>query len=371
MNATFSPEEQNRYDRHFKLPWLGPEGQARLKAARLLCVGLGGLGAPACLYLAAAGIGTLGLMDEDIVELANLQRQILYRTGDIGSQKVTIAQNQLASLNPSIQIITHPERLTGENAKKIISNYDIILDGSDNFKTHYLINDICHALKKPSIWAVVTQSQGRCSVFNTPEGPCYRCLFQELPPNKADSCSEAGVLGVLPGLLGIIQATEVIKLAAKIGRPLIGRVLSVDILNMDFKEYYLKKNPECVLCSGAKGNNIKQEESGDMNTINNINIKDLQKLLAEQPDDICILDVRRPDEYAICNIQGQLIPLAELPDRLDELDKNKHIIVHCKSGGRSLKASELLMQAGFERVSNLTGGIMAWIDTVDPSLTKY
>lgn len=367
----FSKTEHERYDRHFKLPVLGLEGQARLRAARVLCMGVGGLGAPASLYLAAAGIGTLGLLDDDVVELTNLQRQILYNTKDIGRAKANMAQHHLTALNPEINLIPYPERLTAENIEKIMTEYDIILDGSDNFATHYLINAACHRLQKLCVFAAVMQTEGCCSVFNMAGGPCYHCLFPEPPPaHSIGNCSEAGVLGVLPGLLGVIQATEVIKLAAKIGDPLVGRVLCVDMLSLRFQEYRLEKNNDCPLCSGL-GYSSKIDFTEEVNTMNTITVDELQQLLMEQPEDICILDVRRPDEYAICNINGQLIPLAELPNRLSEVDKTKHVVVHCRSGGRSAKATQLLMEANFPRVSNLTGGIMAWIDKIDPSLTKY
>jgi len=367
---TFSQAELERYDRHFKLPILGLEGQARLRATRVLCVGVGGLGAPACLYLAAAGIGTLGLIDDDVVELTNLQRQILYSTTDISKPKTEVAQSKLLALNPELRVIAYPERLTAENIEKIIAEYDIILDGSDNFTTHYWVNDVCHRLKKMMVFSAVTQTEGYCSVFNKAGGPCYRCLFPEPPTHDMSNCSEAGVLGVLPGLLGVIQATEVIKLAAKIGEPLVGRLLCVDILSLRFQEYRLEKNNDCPLCSGL-GYPPKIDFTEEVNTMNSVTVEELQQLLIEQPEDICILDVRRPDEYAICNINGQLIPFEELPNRLSEIDRNKHLVVHCRSGGRSAKATQLLVEAGFLRVSNLTGGIIAWIDNIDPSLTKY
>lgn len=367
----FSKTERERYDRHFKLPVLGLEGQARLRAARVLCVGLGGLGAPASLYLAAAGIGTLGLVDDDLVELTNLQRQILYNTQDIGRAKASTAQDHLTALNSEIHLIPYSERLTADNIDKIIADYDIVLDGSDNFTTHYLVNDICHRLQKPMVFGAIAQTEGSCSVFNTQEGPCYRCLFPEPPPaHSVGNCSEIGVLGVLPGLLGVLQATEVIKLAAKIGKPLLGRLLCVDMLSLRFQEYRLEKNNDCPLCSGL-GYSPKINFTEEIYTMNSITVEELQHLLIERPDDICILDVRRPDEYAICNINGQLIPIDELPNRLSEVDKSKHVIVHCRSGGRSAKATHLLTEAGFSRVSNLTGGIIAWIDNIDPSLTKY
>lgn len=371
----FSKTECERYDRHFKLSVLGVEGQFKLRSARVLCVGVGGLGTPACLYLAAAGVGTLGLVDHDKVELTNLQRQILYNTRDMGQNKAKIAQSRLAGLNTDIEIIAYPERLTPENANVFIHNYDIVLDGSDNFATHYLLNDVCHHLKKPLVWAAVAQTQGRCSVFNIEGGVCYRCLFPNPPPVSAmGNCSDMGVLGVLPGLLGVIQATEIVKLVAQIGEPLINRLLCVDMLTMGFQEYCLEKNSDCPLCSGVgyvPEDYFKDYLIGECHAMNSVTVQDLQKLLTECPDDICVLDVRRPDEYAICHIGGQLISFEELPNRLSEIDKTKHVVVHCRSGGRSAKATKLLIEAGFPRVSNLSGGIMAWIDTIDPSMTKY
>ena len=370
MDHAFSKAERERYDRHFKLPVLGLEGQVRLRAARVLCVGLGGLGAPASLYLAAAGIGTLGLLDDDLIELTNLQRQVLYSTADIHKAKAEIAQNKLLALNPNIQIIAYSERLLSGNIENIFSEYDIVIDGSDNFSTHYLINAACHRLQKPMVFATLTQTMGRCSVFNAPQGPCYHCLFPNPPAHSMGNCSEIGVLGVLPGLLGVIQATEVIKLAAQIGEPLIGRVLCVDMLRLCFEEYRLEKNNDCPLCSGL-GYSFNTDLIEETNAMNSITVEELQQLRMEQPGDICILDVRRPDEYAICNINGQLIPFEDLPDRLSEIDKNKHIIVHCKSGGRSAKATQILLEKKFPRVSNLRGGIMAWADKIDPDLMRY
>ena len=368
LNHPFSALEYERYDRHLKLAVMGVEGQKKLRAGRVLCVGVGGLGSAASLYLAAAGVGTLGLVDDDRVSLSNLQRQILYRVDDVHQLKVARANASLTALNPDLTIIAYAQRLTAENAEAIITAYDLVIDGSDNFATHYLVNAVCQRLEKPSIFAAVSRTQGHCSLFNAKNGPCYACLF---PENAAlqhgDTCSEAGVLGVLPGLLGIIQATEAIKWLAQIGEPLINRLLSVDMLSLRFQEYRLEKNPDCEVCSHSKRSSP-FDSIEKVASMHSISVKELQTLQIEQSADICLLDVRNPDEYALGNLGGQLIPLSELPHRLSEISKTKHLIVHCRSGARSAQAVQVLMDAGFSAVSNLRGGILAWAEQIDPSL---
>ena len=418
-SVSLQPEEILRYSRHFALPQVGLLGQEKLKAARILCVGAGGLGAPLLLYLAAAGIGTLGVIDDDQVELSNLQRQILYSTADLNQKKVTVVKNKLKQLNPNINIITYDKRLTKENALQIIDNYDVIADGTDNFATRYLVNDACFHLKKPNVYASIFQFEGQCSVFDAEKGPCYRCLYDAPPPaGLIPNCAEGGVLGVLPGILGSIQATEVIKLILGKGQPLIGRLLIVDALDMRFQEVVLAINPNCRLCSHhqsfaslplyeesacehkifsklagvgqqqdvlPQGTDIlisvDEEASTDgtplmpttvefpKESIEEVSVQELYALRQEHAD-FTLLDVREVYEYAICNLGGYLIPLSQLPNRLNELDKHKLCIVHCKAGPRSLQAALLLKQAGFN-VKQLTGGILAWAQEVDNSLLIY
>jgi adenylyltransferase/sulfurtransferase len=381
--TTLSNDEILRYSRHLIMPEVGMEGQQKLKAARVLCVGAGGLGSPLALYLAAAGVGTLGLVDFDVVDLTNLQRQIIHTTNDVGRPKLDSAAEKLAAINPFIQLRKFETKLSSANALDIIRQFDIVADGTDNFPTRYLVNDACVLIGKPNIYASIFRFEGQASVFAAERGPCYRCLYPEPPPpGLVPSCAEGGVLGILPGLLGVIQATEVIKLILGSGDPLIGRLLLVDALAMRFRELRLRKNPECPVCGanptirelidyqefcGIRG---ESQEAPVSSGVPEIRPEELKARL-DAGDDVFILDVREPHEYQICNLGGHLIPLGELPARLNELDSSGEIVAHCRSGVRSAKAVTLLRQAGFAKVKNLAGGILAWSDKVDPSVPKY
>jgi adenylyltransferase/sulfurtransferase len=373
-----------RYSRHLILPEVGMEGQRRLKAARVLCVGTGGLGSPLALYLAAAGVGTLGLVDFDVVDASNLQRQILHSTKDIGRRKLDSAEEKLLALNPALNVVKHETRLTSANALGILKDYDIVADGTDNFPTRYLVNDACVLLGKPNVYGSVFRFEGQASVFATEAGPCYRCLYPEPPPpGLVPSCAEGGVLGILPGLVGVIQATEAIKLILGKGESLVGRLLLVDALNMRFRELKLRKNPECPVC-GANPTVTKlidyeqfcgiepktKGETGLKNGIPQLSVKELKRRL-DAGEDVFILDVREPFEYQIANIGGKLIPQNDVPQRLAEIDREREIVVHCKSGGRSQRIAEFLSQAGYAKVVNLAGGILAWADEIDPKMQKY
>jgi adenylyltransferase/sulfurtransferase len=373
-----------RYSRHLILPEVGLEGQQKLKAAKVLCVGTGGLGAPLTFYLAAAGIGTIGLVDFDVVDESNLQRQIIHSTADVGRPKIDSAADKLKALNPHVNIVKHETMLTSANALEIIKDYDIVADGTDNFPTRYLVNDACVLSgNKPNAYASIFRFEGQASVFATEEGPCYRCLYPEPPPpGLVPSCAEGGVLGILPGLLGVVQATEVIKLILGKGEPLIGRLLLVDSLNMKFRELKLRKNPDCPVCGTHPTVTklidyqqfcgiVPEEKPAPMqNGIPQITPIDLKRRL-DAGEDVFVLDVREPHEYQIVNIGAPLIPLGDLPNRLGELDANREIVIHCKTGGRSQRAAEFLQKSGFKNVSNLAGGITAWATDVDPKLPKY
>jgi len=381
-------DELGRYSRHLILPEVGMEGQQRLKAAKVLCVGTGGLGSPLALYLAAAGIGTLGLVDFDVVDSSNLQRQIIHSTRDVGRKKVDSAQEKLNALNPTLNVVKHDTMLTSANALEIFAQYDIIADGTDNFQTRYLVNDACVLLKKPNAYGSIFRFEGQASVFATEEGPCYRCLYPEPPPpGLVPSCAEGGVLGILPGMIGTIQATEVIKLILGKGEPLIGRLLLVDALTMRFRELKLRKNPECPVC----GPNPTVTQLIDYNqfcgiapepaqaaTVKNgipqISVKELKARLdgkEARNDNFLLLDVREPYEFQIAQIGGKLIPQNDVPNRLGELNREQEIIVHCRSGARSQKIAEFLQSNGFQKVSNVAGGILAWSDEIDPTVQKY
>jgi len=377
-------DELSRYSRHLILPEVGVEGQRKLKAARVLCVGTGGLGSPLALYLAAAGVGTLGLVDFDVVDASNLQRQIIHSTADIGRKKLDSAEEKLKALNPALNVVKHDTLLSSANALDILKDYDVIADGTDNFPTRYLVNDACVLLGKPNAYGSIFRFEGQASVFGTKDGPCYRCLYPEPPPpGLVPSCAEGGVLGILPGLVGVIQATETIKLILGIGEPLIGRLLLVDALNMRFRQLKLRKNPECPVCGdhptvtklidyqqfcGIEPESAKQ--SSVKNGIQQVNVRDLKKRI-DAGEDLFILDVREPFEYQIANIGGVLIPQNDVAQRIGELDRDREIVVQCKSGGRSQRIAEYLKQSGFSKVSNLAGGILAWSDEVDPKIPKY
>ncbi|GGG88964.1 molybdopterin-synthase adenylyltransferase MoeB [Edaphobacter dinghuensis] len=393
-----SNDEIARYSRHLILPEVGMEGQQKLKAAKVLCIGTGGLGAPLALYLAAAGVGTIGLVDFDVVDHSNLQRQIIHSTRTVGMLKNDSAELMLKGLNPDLNVIKHNTMLTSANALDILKDYDVIADGTDNFQTRYLVNDACVLLGKPNAYASIYRFEGQASVFGAPLGPCYRCLYPEPPPpGLVPSCAEGGVLGILPGLLGVIQATETIKLILGIGEPLVGRLLLVDALGMNFRTLKLRKNPECPVCSAnptltelidydqfcgiEKPTSVGPlEVSRDkavadqpvVDGIPQISVEALKQKL-DAKEDVFVLDVREPHEYQIVNIGAPLIPLGSIESRIGELaaQKDREIVVHCKSGARSQKAAVALKQAGFTNVSNLTGGITAWAEKIDPSLPKY
>jgi len=381
-SATLSKEEILRYSRHLIMPEVGMEGQLKLKQARVLCIGTGGLGAPLGLYLAAAGVGHIGLVDFDVVDFTNLQRQVLFGTSDVGRPKITAAADRLRNLNPEIRIDAVEERLSSENALELFRDYDIIVDGTDNFPTRYLVNDACVLLGKPNVYGSIFRFEGQITVFGYPDGPCYRCLYPEPPPpGLVPSCAEGGVLGVLPGIVGTIQAAETLKLIIGKGQPLIGRLLLFDALGMKFRELKLRKNPDCPVCGTnrtltklidyAEFCGIRGEEApSTVTNIPEITPKELKARL-DRGDDVYVLDVREPHEYQICNIHGHLIPLGELPQHVHELDSSREIVAHCKSGKRSAQAVEFLQKAGFRKISNLKGGILAWSDEVDPRVPKY
>jgi sulfur-carrier protein adenylyltransferase/sulfurtransferase len=377
-------DELSRYSRHLILPEVGEEGQRKLKTACVLCVGTGGLGSPLALYLAAAGVGTLGLVDFDVVDASNLQRQIIHSTADIGRKKLDSAAEKLKALNPGLNVVKHDTLLSSANALDILKDYDVIADGTDNFPTRYLVNDACVLLGKPNAYGSIFRFEGQASVFAAKDGPCYRCLYPEPPPpGLVPSCAEGGVLGVLPGLVGVIQATETIKLILGKGSPLIGRLLLIDSLNMRFRELKLRKNPECPVCGEhptvTKLIDYQQfcgiapaakEQHAVKNGIPQITVTELkQRIDAGQAP--FILDVREPFEYQIANIGGKLIPQGEVPQRLSEIDRDREVVVQCKSGGRSQRIAEFLKQAGYPKVVNLAGGIIAWSNEIDSTIPKY
>jgi len=380
--SALSKEEVLRYSRHLIMPEVGMEGQLKLKQSKVLCIGTGGLGAPLGLYLAAAGVGRIGLVDFDSVDFTNLQRQVLFDTNDVGRPKIEAAAERLRNLNPEIRIDTFETRLTSENALDILKDYDIVVDGTDNFPTRYLVNDACVLLGKPNVYGSIFRFEGQITVFGYPGGPCYRCLYPEPPPpGLVPSCAEGGVLGVLPGIVGTIQAAETLKLILGKSEPLVGRLLLFDALAMRFRELKLRKNPECPVCGeqptvtrlidyaefcGVHG----EEAATTVTNVPEITPRELKTRL-DRGDDIFILDVREPHEYQICNLGGRLIPLGELSRRAAELDSSREIVAHCRSGKRSADAVEFLRQAGFRKIWNLKGGILAWSDEVDPSVPKY
>jgi adenylyltransferase/sulfurtransferase len=382
-----SADEIKRYSRHLIMPEVGVDGQKKLKAGSVLCIGAGGLGSPAAMYLAAAGVGRIGMVDFDVVDFSNLQRQLLHGTSSVGRSKLDSARDRLHDLNPHVEIDTYETTVTSDNALDLFRPYDVILDGTDNFPTRYLVNDACVLTGKPNAYGSIFRFEGQASVFGTKEGPCYRCLYPEPPPpGLVPSCAEGGVLGVLPGIIGVIQATEAIKLILGVGEPLIGRFLIYDALKMRFRELKLRKDPDCPVCGThptvtklidyEQFCGIRPEPAATQSTGAAVNewettSVDLKKRI-DAGDDVFILDVREPNEYQICKIPGSvLIPLGELPRRYAELPKDKDIVAHCKMGGRSAKAMEFLQTVGFKRVKNLKGGILDWIDKVDPSQPKY
>jgi molybdopterin/thiamine biosynthesis adenylyltransferase/rhodanese-related sulfurtransferase len=386
--STISPpvgldkDEILRYSRHLIMPEVGMDGQLKLKQARVLCIGAGGLGAPLALYLAAAGVGTLGMVDFDVVDFTNLQRQVIHDTDDVGRSKLASARDTIQDINPNVEVVPFETRLSSENALEIFKDFDIVADGTDNFPTRYLVNDACVLLNKPNVYGSIFRFEGQASVFYAAEGPCYRCLYPEPPPpGLVPSCAEGGVLGVLPGIIGSIQALETIKLILGKGQPLIGRLLLFDALGMKFREVRLRKNPECPICGphptitrlidyeqfcGIRGEEVKPDMS-----VPEITAVELKKLMDSGKGPV-LIDVREPHEFQICRIPGStLIPLGEVPARMNELNSADEIVVHCRSGARSAQAVNLLMKSGFRKIRNLKGGILAWSDQVDPSVPKY
>jgi adenylyltransferase/sulfurtransferase len=393
-----SVDELRRYDRHLTLPGVGVDGQARLKAARVLCVGAGGLGSPALLYLAAAGVGTIGIVEADVVDVSNLQRQVIYGTADVGRSKLTAARERIHAINPFVTIDAHETRFDAANAMALAAAYDVVLDGTDNFPTRYLVNDACVLARRPNVSGSIARFEGQASVFAADGGPCYRCLHPEPPPaGLIPSCAEGGVLGVLPGIIGAIQATEAVKLILGAGAPLVGRLLIYDALRMRFREVALPKDPDCPVCglqpsirevvaydavtcaagSVDRGLESQRRESSVMTKegaglpVGDITVEEL-KARMDRGDAPAIVDVREPQEFEICRIPGAvLIPMRELPSRLGELDRDAEIVVQCRSGVRSANAASWLRHQGFLGARNLTGGILEWIDKVDPSQPKY
>src|SRR6266508_1565972 len=378
-----SNEEIRRYSRHLIMPEVGIDGQRKLKSARVLAIGAGGLGSPLAVYLAAAGIGTIGIVDFDVVDDSNLQRQILYGASDVGRPKLQAAAERIRDINPNVQVVPYETRLDSSNALEIFREYDIVADGTDNFPTRYLVNDACVLTGKPTVYASIFRFEGQASVFWAEKGPCYRCLYTEPPPpGLVPSCAEGGVLGILPGLLGVIQATETIKLILETGDPLIGRLLLVDALSMRFRELKLRKNPDCVLCGpnptitklvdyeafcGVPLEAAAPAGSG----VPEITVEDF-KAMRDRGDDFVLVDVREPHEFQISAFPDSVkIPLGTLPENLNRLSTADEIVVHCKTGGRSARAVQLLRGAGFRKVRNLAGGINRWAEVVDPSMPRY
>lgn len=376
-----SPEELKRYSRHLILPEVGLEGQLRLKAARVLLIGAGGLGAPAALYLTAAGVGHIGLVDFDVVDESNLQRQVTFGTRDVGRPKLAAARERLSDLNPGVEFTLHETRLASANALDIIRGYDIVVDGTDNFPTRYLVNDACVLLGKPYVYGSVFRFEGQVTVFADGDGPCYRCLYPAPPPpGQVPGCAESGVLGVLPGIVGAIQANETIKWVLGAGELLSGRLLLFDARKMAFRELALPRNPDCPACGlhptidrlidyeefcGIRGEEVESDVA-----VPEMGVKELKRRL-DAGEEVVMIDVREPDEAGICSIGGQLIPLGELPARVHELDPESDIVVYCRTGSRSVHAVAFLRDAGFDRVWNLKGGLHAWSDEIDPSIPKY
>ena len=378
-----SNDEISRYSRHLIMPEVALGGQKQLKKAKVLTVGTGGLGSPLALYLAAAGIGTIGIVDFDVVDESNLQRQILHGTSDVGRPKVESARDRIEDINPNVNVIVHEEALTSENALDILKDYDVIVDGTDNFPTRYLVNDACVILGKPNVYGSIFRFEGQASVFYAEEGPCYRCLYPEPPPpGLVPSCAEGGVLGILPGAIGVVQATETVKLILGIGEPLIGRLMLYDALGMKFREMKLRKDPDCPVC----GENPSVTELIDYqefcgipqaaaqekeDEVPEISVSDLKQKM-DNGEDVFVLDVREPHEYEVANIEAKLIPLGELPERLVEVQNNGgEIAVLCRSGVRSADAVRLMQNAGYGNAYNVKGGILAWSDEIDPSIPKY
>jgi len=384
--AALTKDEILRYSRHLIIPEVGIEGQQKLKAAKVLLVGAGGLGAPLGLYLTAAGIGRIGIVDFDVVDFTNLQRQVIHATADVGRKKLDSAAEKMKGINPALDVVKHETALTSENALDILKDYDLVVDGTDNFPTRYLVNDACVLLRKPNVYGSIFRFEGQATIFAYEGGPCYRCLYPEPPPpGLVPSCAEGGVLGILPGTIGLIQATEAVKLILGIGEPLVGRLLLYDALAMRFRELKLRKNPECPVCGthptitklidyhqfcGVPQPSAAPVQEAKLNE-GEIDVIELKEKM-DRGDNFVLIDVREPHEYRICSIPGaQLIPLGEFPKHVGEFDPEADIVIHCRSGMRSAKACGILRQNGFKHVRNVVGGILAWSDKVDPSVPKY
>ena len=379
-----SNQEITRYSRHLIMPEVGIEGQKKLKNSRVLCIGAGGLGSPLALYLAAAGVGTLGILDFDVVDFSNLQRQVIHSEKTVGTPKVESARDRLLELNSDTNIVTYNEMLSSDNAMEIMKDYDVVVDGTDNFATRYLTNDACVFLGIPNVYGSIFRFEGQVSVFDAKRGPCYRCLYPEPPPpGLVPSCAEGGVLGILPGVVGTMQASEVVKLIIGEGTPLIGRLLFIDILNMEPRILKLRKDPNCPVCSENPtvtelidyqefcGIGRGEEAEEEKPKVEEITVEEFN-VIKEDRDNIVLIDVREPHEYEICNIEGsRLIPLGELKDRTDELDPKDNIVIHCHHGGRSMKAATFLAEQGFSRVKNLKGGIDEWAEKYDSDMARY
>ncbi|MBI5069130.1 MAG: molybdopterin-synthase adenylyltransferase MoeB [Deltaproteobacteria bacterium] len=379
--SALADDEVQRYARHLVMPEVGRDGQERIKAARVLCVGAGGLGSPLLLYLGAAGVGTLGIVDFDVVDVSNLQRQVIHGTPDVGRKKLASAAERLRAVNPHVQVRPFETRLTSQNAMEILQDFDVVVDGTDNFATRYLVNDACVLSGKPNVHGAVFRFEGQASVFSAPGGPCYRCLYPEPPPpGTVPSCAEGGVLGILPGLVGLIQATETLKLLLGKGDPLVGRLLLVDALAMRFREVKIRKDPACPVCGerptvtglidyeafcGTRGGPLEARGMGAEMTVEELAAR------RQAGDEPLLLDVREPHELRICSIGGLHIPMNEVPARLGELDPSRELVVYCRSGARSGQVVAFLRQRGFARAVNLTGGILAWADRVDQKVAKY
>ena len=380
-DAPLQPEQWERYRRHLNLPEFGVEGQQRLLASSVLVIGAGGLGCPLIQYLAAAGVGRIGLMDHDVVDRSNLQRQILYGTADIGRPKAEVARERVEAMNPDVTVEAIVDQLTSENALELFARYDVVIDGTDNFPTRYLSNDACVLTGKPTVYGAILRFEGQASTFDAKRGPCYRCLFPEPPPpGSVPSCAEGGVLGVLPGMIAMIQATETVKLLTGIGEPLLGRFIHYDALSMEFREFRFKKDPDCPVC-GANPTITELIDYEGFCGVPAVEASDGAEIQAgvvaqrlRDGDELLLLDVREPDEYERARIDGaRLLPLGEVESRLTELAdwKERPVVVHCHHGGRSAKACAILREAGFTQVANLVGGIDAWSLTVDPEVPRY
>ena len=382
--TALNKDEILRYSRHLIMPEVGMEGQLKLKNAKVCLIGTGGLGAPLGLYLAAAGIGRIGLVDFDVVDYTNLQRQVIHGTKDVGRKKLDSAADSMLDINPFLQVDKHEVALSSDNALEILKDYDIVIDGTDNFPTRYLVNDACVLLKKPNVYGSIFRFEGQSTVFAYEGGPCYRCLYPEPPPpGLVPSCAEGGVLGILPGTIGLIQATEAVKLILGIGQPLVGRLLLYDALAMKFRELKLRRNPECPVCGDhptitelidyQQFCGVPQQQPAATASVEQGDLTPAEvKAKIDRAEPFVLIDVREPHEYQICRIPyAKLIPLGQLGNRLNELNREDEIVAHCKSGARSAKAVDLLKQAGFRKARNMKGGILAWSDQVDPTVPKY